>query len=189
VSASHHEIELRLVIADPEGLTSRLRAAGARIVGQGLVRTTAYDFPDRRLRAARRTLRVREDWTGTTLTAKTPLTEEADEDAGRVKARHEINLPLAPGLGPDAHLLLQSLGLQETLRYDKRRTSWGLGAAQIDVDVLSDGGDCYAEIEAGAAEIVRVRALLDLDEAPVETRSYFEIVRRAREAQSTVDSR
>ena len=180
MSTSHREIELRLAIADPEGLANRLRAAGARVIGQGLVRTTAYDFPDRSLRATRRTLRVRDDWTGTTLTSKLPITLEADEDAGRVKARHEINLPLAPVLGPDAHALLQSIGLQETLRYEKTRTSWNLGAARIDVDVLADGGDCYAEIEADAADISRTRTLLGLDAAPVETRSYFDIVRQAR---------
>jgi len=129
MSTSHQEIELRLAIADPAGLARRLQAAGARVIGQGLVRTTAYDFPDRRLRRGRRTLRVREDWTGTTLTAKVPLTREADEDAGMVKARHEINVPLAPGLGPDIHLLLQSIGLHETLRYEKTRTSWDLSGA------------------------------------------------------------
>jgi adenylate cyclase class IV len=186
MSTSHQEIELRLAIADPAGLARRLQAAGARVIGQGLVRTTAYDFPDRRLRRGRRTLRVREDWTGTTLTAKVPLTAEADEDAGLVKARHEINVPLAPGLGPDAHLLLQSIGLHETLRYEKTRTSWDLSGARIDVDVLADGGACYAEIEADAPEIARVRAQLGLDDAPVETRSYFDIVRQAR---SIVDSR
>jgi len=180
MSTTHQEIELRLAIADPAALADRLRAAGSRVIGQGLVRTSAYDFPDRRLRAARRTLRVREDWTGTTLTSKVPLTAEADEDAGRIKARQEINLPLAPDMGPDAHLLLQSIGLRETLRYDKTRTSWALGAARIDVDVLADGGDCYAEIEADGAEIVRVRALLGLNDTPVETRSYFEIVQQAR---------
>ena len=180
MSATHQEIELRLAIANPAGLARRLRAVGAQVIGQGLVRTTAYDFPDRRLRAARRTLRVREDWTGTTLTAKAPLTAEADEDAGQAKARHEINLPLAVGLGPDAHLLLRSIGLRETLRYEKTRASWSLGGARIDVDVLVDGGDCYAEIEADPPEITRVRTLLGLDEAPVETRSYFEIVGLAR---------
>ncbi len=180
MSTSHQEIELRLAIADPAGLARRLQAAGARVIGQGLVRTTAYDFPDRRLRRGRRTLRVREDWTGTTLTAKVPLTREADEDAGMVKARHEINVPLAPGLGPDIHLLLQSIGLHETLRYEKTRTSWDLSGARIDVDVLADGGGCYAEIEAGAPEIAKVRAQLELDDAHVETRSYFDIVRQAR---------
>jgi len=183
LTASHQEIELRLVIADPAALADRLRAVGARVIGQGLVRTTAYDFPDRQLRTARRTLRVRDDWTGTTLTSKVPLTAEADEDAGLIKARQEINLPLALDVGPDAHLLLQSIGLRETLGYEKTRTSWALGAARVDVDVLADGGDCYAEIEADGAEIARVRTLLGLDDAPVETRSYFEIVQQARTRQ------
>jgi adenylate cyclase class IV len=108
------------------------------------------------------------------------LTREADEDAGLAKARHEINVPLAPGLGSDVHLLLQSIGLLETLRYEKTRTSWELSGARIDVDLLADGGSCYAEIEADTPGIARVRSQLALDDAPVETRSYFDIVRQAR---------
>ena len=184
MSTSHQEIELRLAITNSRGLEERLRATGARVIGQGLVRTTAYDFPDRRLRRGRQTLRVREDWTGTTLTAKVPLTRESDEDAGLAKARHEINVPLAPGLGPDIHLLLQSIGLHETLRYEKTRTSWELSGARIDIDLLADGGACYVEIEADTPEIARVRAQLGLDDAPVETRSYFDIVRQARSSSS-----
>jgi len=184
MSTSHQEIELRLAITNPRGLEERLRATGARVIGQGLVRTTAYDFPDRRLRRGRQTLRVREDWTGTTLTAKVPLTRESDEDAGLAKARHEINVPLAPGLGSDVHLLLQSIGLHETLRYEKTRTSWELSGARIDIDLLADGGACYVEIEADTPEIARVRAQLGLDDAPVETRSYFDIVRQARSSSS-----
>jgi len=184
MSTSHQEIELRLAITNSRGLEERLRATGARVIGQGLVRTTAYDFPDRRLRRGRQTLRVREDWTGTTLTAKVPLTRESDEDAGLAKARHEINVPLAPGLGPDIHLLLQSIGLHETLRYEKTRTSWEWSGARIDIDLLADGGACYVEIEADTPEIARVRAQLGLDDAPVETRSYFDIVRQARSSSS-----
>lgn len=181
MSGTHREVELRLAVADPDALRAALRQAGAHLIGAGLVRTTAYDFPDRRLRAARRTLRLRDDWTGTTLTGKVPLSAAHDEDAGRVKEREEINLPLPPGAAEDAARLLQSIGLGETLCYEKQRDSWQLGAAHLDIDVLADGGACYVEIEAAAAEIAAVRAQLGLDRAHVETRSYFEIVNLARE--------
>lgn len=182
-SETHREVELRLAISDPATLRTALESAGARLIGHGLVRTTSYDFPDRWLRASRRTLRLRDDWTGTTLTGKVPLSAAFDEDAGLAKAREEINLPLPPGAATDAGRLLLSIGLQETLSYDKERTSWMLGSARIDVDVLADGGACYAEIEGNAAEIAAVRAQLGLNTAPVETRSYFEIVHLARSRQ------
>ncbi len=177
---TYREVELRLAIDDPAALEAALRREGARPIGAGMVRTTSYDFPDRRLRQARQTLRLRHDWTGTTLTGKVPLTAADDEDAGLAKARDEINLPLPIDGAEDAHRLLLSLGLRETLRYDKHRVSWQLGTARIDVDVLVDGGACYAEIEAAAAEISATRTRLDLDHARVETRSYFEIVHLAR---------
>ena len=186
--AGHTEVELRLAIPDPVALEAALREAGARLIGAGAVRTTAFDFPDRRLRAARQTVRLREDWTGMTLTAKMPLSAAADEDAGLAKAREEIDLPLGAAHGGAARRLLQSIGLIPTFTYEKERRSWQLGAARIDVDVLKDGGACYAEIEAGAAEIAAVRSRLGLDAAPVETRSYFEIVHRARHA-AAVDPR
>ena len=180
MSETHREVELRLAITDPSALRARLHAAGARVSGQGLVRTSSFDFTDRRLRAARQTLRLREDWTGLTLTSKLPLTAEADEDAGRAKVREELNLTLPAEAVGAARALLLSIGLRETLRYDKERVSWQLDGARIDVDVLADGGACYAEIEAEAGESARVRSLLGLDAAPVETRSYFQIVNLAR---------
>lgn len=180
MSDSYHEVELRLVISDPQQLHRALEAAGATVIGQGLVRTASFDFADGRLQDARQTLRLREDWTGTTLTAKVPLTSQADEDAGQAKVREEINIPLTADTGATMRRLLQSIGLRESLAYDKTRTSWRLGQARIDVDVLADGGACYAEIEAPAAEIGATRTTLGLDRAPVETRSYFEIVRQVR---------
>lgn len=182
MSETHHEVELRLAVRDPAALRGALLREGARLIGQGTVRTTSYDFPDRRLRVARQTLRLRDDWTGTTLTGKIPLSAAHDEDAGLAKVREEVNLPLPPGAAEDAARLLRGIGLDETLRYEKERSSWLLGAARVDVDVLADGGACYVEIEAAAAEIGAVRARLGLDTAPVEIRSYFEIVALARKA-------
>jgi adenylate cyclase class IV len=180
MSESYHEVELRLAIGDPQQLRRALEEAGATVVGEGLIRTTSFDFPDGRLQAARQTLRLREDWTGTTLTGKVPLTSQKDEDAGQAKVREEINVPLPSEAGATMRRLLQSIGLQESLSYDKMRTSWALGQARIDVDVLADGGACYAEIEAPAEAITATRTKLGLDSAPVETRSYFDIVRLVR---------
>lgn len=181
MSETHREVELRLVIDDREALEARLREAGADPIGEGLVRTTAYDFPNRRLRAAGQTVRVREDWTGTTLTSKVPIPhEDAQRHATPLRVRDEINLSLPPAAGTDARRLLESLGLMETLCYEKTRRSWRLDSARIDVDVLADGGACFAEIEAEREDIAAIRTRLALDRAPIEARSYFEIVNRAR---------
>lgn len=180
---THREVELRLVVAERDALERALHAAGATIIGEGVVQTSAFDFDDGRLHMARQTLRLREDWTGTTLTIKTPVEATNDEDAGRMKVREEVNVPLIAGVGPDARLFLENLGLHETLRYAKRRTSWALREAHIDVDVLEDGGACFAEIEGDPETIAAVRAALGLDAAPIETRSYFTIVRQARQEQ------
>jgi len=181
MSDTHREIELRLAIADRAALDRALQAAGARPIGHGAVRTSAFDFADGRLRAARQTLRLREDWTGTTLTSKKPLAAVTSEDVDQLKMREEVTLPLSIESGGDALLILEHLGLHETLRYEKTRTSWQLGDARLDIDVLADGGECYAEIEAEPAVIAATRTRLGLDDTPVETRSYFEIVRQARQ--------
>jgi len=181
--ATHREVELRLVVADRAVLEENLRVAGATTIGEGVIQTSAFDFDDGRLRTGRQTLRLREDWNGTTLTIKSPAAATSDEDAGRMKVRDEVNVPLSAGAGPDARLFLGSLGLRETLRYAKRRASWALGEARIDIDVLDDGGACFAEIEGDPETITRMRAALGLDDAPIETRSYFAIVRLARQGQ------
>jgi adenylate cyclase class IV len=181
VSETHDEIELRLAVGDPVALQAALRHAGARLLGQGRVETASFDFPDRSLRAARQTLRLRRDWSGVTLTAKLRRSDTAEEDATGIKRREEINLPLGAGSAAAARRLLLGIGLEETLRYEKERVSFALGDARIDVDVLADGGACYVEIEADPTTIEAVRATLGLADAPVELRSYFEIVRLARE--------
>jgi len=181
--ATHREVELRLVVADHAALEENLRAAGATTVGRGVVATSAFDFDDGRLHIARQTLRLREDWTGTTLTIKSPVAATSDEDASRMKVREEVNVALVAGAGPDALLFLGNLGLRETLRYVKRRTSWALGKAHIDVDVLDDGGACFVEIEGDPATVTGVRTALGLEDAPIEIRSYFAIVRLARQGQ------
>lgn len=181
MSHTHREVELRFRVDDPTALLERLHDEGAVDVGAGVVETSAFDFPDRRLRAARQTLRLRDDWTGTTLTAKVPLRGAGDE-AGEARARDEINLPLATGLQGEARAILESLGLIETLHYVKERRSWDLDGTHIDVDVLRDGGQCYVEIEAESEEIAAMRRRLGLADAPIETRSYFDIVQQARTA-------
>ena len=184
MSETNREVELRMAIADPTALDQALRAQGATIIGQGLVRTTSYDYADGHLRAARQTLRLREDWTGLALTSKRPLGATTGEDAGGAKVREEVTLPLPVASAADARSVLDHLGLRETIAYDKQRTSWQLGAARIDLDVLADGGACYAEIEADADDITTTRTLLGLDTTPVETRSYFDLVQAVRKGWS-----
>lgn len=180
MAETNREIELRLIIRDPAALRAALLRAGARVIGEGLVRTTTFDFPDRRLRGGRQSLRLREDWTGTTLTSKVPLNDPTPEQGDGTRTRDEIHLPLPDGAAAQARELLLSIGLLESLSYDKQRTSWQVGAARVDVDVLADGGACYAEIEAQPDVIAATRTRLGLADTPVEMRSYFEIVNLAR---------
>lgn len=180
-----NEIEIRLQVSDILALNRMLIRCGATIIGEGEVSTISFDFPDRRLRAARRTVRLRQDWIGTTLTAKIPLTEEVDEDLGTPKIRDEMNAPLQPDALETMRRIMLSIGLEESLVYVKRRTSWALWSARVDIDILQDGGGCYVEIEGLEDEITTIRRALKLDAAPIETRSYFSIVHQAR---SGVDS-
>ncbi|MDX6444936.1 MAG: adenylate cyclase, class 2 [Blastocatellia bacterium] len=66
--------------------------------------------------------------------------------------------------------ILRSLEFRPGLVYEKRRTSWKLGKAEIAMDELPFG--LFMEIEAGEAEIGRVEKLLEADAMPAVTETY-----------------
>jgi predicted adenylyl cyclase CyaB len=66
--------------------------------------------------------------------------------------------------------ILRSLEFRPGLVYEKRRTSWKLGKAEIAMDELPFG--LFMEIEAAEAEIGRVEKLLEAETLPAVTETY-----------------
>jgi predicted adenylyl cyclase CyaB len=66
--------------------------------------------------------------------------------------------------------ILRSLEFRPGLVYEKRRTSWKLGKAEIAMDELPFG--LFMEIEAAEAEIGRVEKLLEAETLPAVSETY-----------------
>lgn len=66
--------------------------------------------------------------------------------------------------------ILQALGYQPALIYEKRRTRWQVGEAKVVIDELPFG--LFMEVEAPEPEIVRVEELLQIKELPAVAETY-----------------
>src|SRR5712692_4230134 len=85
-----------------------------------------------------------------------------------IKHQHEEETEVA---NADAtHAILTSLGFRPALVYEKRRTRWQLGRAEIVIDELPFG--LFMEIEAAEKEIARVEALLCIEDLPAVMETY-----------------
>ena len=66
--------------------------------------------------------------------------------------------------------ILSVLGFQPSLIYEKRRTRWKVGNAELTMDELPFG--LFMEIEASEKDIARVEKLLDITDLPAVMETY-----------------
>ena len=69
-----------------------------------------------------------------------------------------------------AHEILLALGFAPGLIYEKRRTRWQVGKAELVIDELPFG--LFMEIEASERDIKRVEKLIDAGKLPAVTETY-----------------
>lgn len=167
------ELEAKIKVDSLAAVRERLSAVGGQRVGAVLERNHIFDDAARSLLAGDRGLRVRgcrhEDGReSATLTYKGP------QRAGQLKHREEIEV--AVGDSADACQLLQALGYQQVLSFQKRRETWKLQDSQIELDELPHLG-AFVEIEgADAAGIERARAELGLQDHPLIRQTYIALL-------------
>ncbi len=176
------EIEQKFAHADFTALERRLEAKGAR-VGVDHVETDHYlNAPDRDFARTDEAFRMRCIGSTNLLTYKGP------KQAGPVKVRPELEVPLPDGEQAAAdHLrLLTLLGYRPTAVVRKRRRHYHLKQDGYDVTVCLDEVDGlgrFAEVEVlaeesqaeAAAAVVKALAL-DLDLTELEPRAYLRLV-------------
>lgn len=141
------EIEIKVLGINKRVLERRIRALGGRRIGGGMMTVRHFDFPDGRLRAGGKLIRVRTVGCGTCEFAyKGPRIE-----IGKCKMREEIQTLV---VNPKAVCrILQMAGMKETFYCEKKRTSWAVGKARIDIDKYPKG-IIYAEIEGRSEKLV-----------------------------------
>lgn len=180
------EVEQKFRLNAPmerERLLESLRAAGAVELGTNRQTDIYYSQPERDLLAAGEALRVRLDGHGAALCWKGKRLQ------GAVKAREEIELPLAAENGDAARSLLERLGFVVVGRVAKTRDEFELAVGRIwpkpvhvavdDVEGLGSFAELELVVSSGDADpaakaIVAVAEILGLGKP--ESRSYLKML-------------
>jgi adenylate cyclase class 2 len=144
------EVEIKLLVADPERTRQRLAAIGVREqTGRCFEDNQVFDFPDRRLRDRDIMFRLRRVDGSWTLTLKERVPEEGD-----YKIRREYETQVADG--ESVLSMIRALGMENTYHYQKYRRTYRAGDTVITLDELPIGN--YLELEGPPEEIDRLAA-------------------------------
>lgn len=166
-SAKTTETELKLLIADLRAVRARLENLGASQLHARQHETNLrYDFQDRTLEREKMALRLRKD-SRARLTFKGPsrLVEGA---------LHRTELEVGVDDHETTARLLEALGFQVTVQYEKYRTTYAYRDCEVMLDELPIGD--FIEIEGHEAErLVAIAVELALDPGRAIASSYVEL--------------
>ncbi|MBS3094535.1 class IV adenylate cyclase [Candidatus Pacearchaeota archaeon] len=102
------------------------------------------------------------------------LTHKTNPNENSVyKSVNEDEIEVAEG---DLENLLKSIGFEEQVRYQKKRTNFIYNECAVSLDILPNDKR-YIEIEGEEKNISEVIQRLGLQNKPIEKRSYLEILR------------
>jgi adenylate cyclase class 2 len=173
MSDSGQETEAKFYVLDLGKIVMRLQEWKAQLVQPRLLeKNFRFDLPNRSLSSSGRVLRLRQD-------DKARLTfKGAGENQNGVMGRQEIEFVVEDF--KKARQFLEALGYQESMYYEKYRTTYEFEQTMVMLDELPYGD--FVEIEGETAEQIQVvAAKLDLDWNAAIDRSYsalFEYIRK-----------
>lgn len=161
------EKKYRLTKKQRDELMRRLPAIGATSHGEEFEENTLYG--GEALELGRCVLRLRRVGNKATLTYKerfpsTELIKRQREDETRVDNADAMDA------------ILEALGFAPALVYEKRRTTWRLGEAEIVIDELPFG--LFMEIEASEPQIMKIERKLAVKGLRAEHATYPQLTRR-----------
>jgi adenylate cyclase class 2 len=143
------------------GLSARLLEAGAEHVASDFEENTIYTGGN--LEPSRSVLRVRRTEDRAILTYKERFPSDS---AIKHQREEETSVDNAEALAA----ILDALGFEPAVVYEKRRETWHLAGAIVVVDELPFG--LFAEIEGEAQNIKEAERLLHLEDAEAEMATY-----------------
>jgi adenylate cyclase, class 2 len=165
MTKNEQEIEVKFPVRNLAACARRLEAAGARLTVERVREINLrFDTADGSLTREHRVLRLRQD-AGAVMTYK-----GAAAPGNEVSARQEIEFQVSD-LGA-AQRLLEALGYQVTVMYEKYRTTYTLAELTVVLDELPFGS--FIEIEGPDAATIRAAAeSVALDWEARSTASYL----------------
>ena len=155
------EKKYRLTKKQREEVLRQLPLIGAQSKGEEFEENVLYAGEG--IISGQSVLRLRRAGPRATLTHK-----ERFPTSSSIKHQQEDETEVSDAAATDA--ILQALGYEPTLVYEKRRSSWQLGEAEVVVDDLPFG--FFMEIEANPEEILRVEKLLGIRGLRAEMDTY-----------------
>jgi adenylate cyclase class 2 len=149
MGSNQQELEIKLYLSDLPAFQHKVEALGGQLVEPRLHEINLrFDTPNGDLTRTAQVLRLRQD-TAARLTYKGP-----GETIGGVHARKEIEFTVSDY--QSAESLLEALGYQISLMYEKFRTTYALDGLQITLDEMPYGN--FTEIEGPEAAAIHAAA-------------------------------
>jgi adenylate cyclase class 2 len=158
------ETEVKIYAPDLGEIAARIEAAGGTLESPRVYeRNVRYDAPDQRLANRGMVLRLRED-------SRIRLTYKGEPSVSEgIVTRFEAEVTVDDFSAMD--LILQRLGFSPCVIYEKHRTTYHLGEAEIVLDELPYGH--FVEIEATTPVIESTLEALGLADQPRIGTSYL----------------
>ncbi len=148
-SETNQEQEVKFFLANRPVLEQRLRGMGAQLLHPRTLEVNLrFDTPDGALTRASQVLRLRQD-ENVRLTFKGPM-----QPGQKVSVRQEIEFQASSF--ENAKAFLEALGYRVSIRYDKYRTTYRLGAVEVTLDELPYAD--FAELEGPDSAAIQAAA-------------------------------
>ncbi len=149
MGGNQQELEIKLYLSNLSSFQQKVEGLGSQLVEPRLHEINLrFDTPEGDLTRTAQVLRLRQD-TAARMTYKGP-----GETVGGVHARREIEFTVSDY--KSAQLLLESLGFQVSMMYEKFRTTYSLEGLQITLDEMPYGN--FTEIEGSDPAAIRAVA-------------------------------
>lgn len=155
------EKKYRLSEAQRQFVSDALKEIGAEYKGENFEENIIYRGGV--LDEKNAVLRVRKIGEKAILTYKQRIQNQSDI---KRQIEHETTVENAEEL----EMIVENLGFQKKLIYEKRRKTWRLREAEIVLDELAFG--LFMEIEGSVTAIKEVEMLLDIEDFTVEHKTY-----------------
>lgn len=149
-----HETEVKVIGIDKKAIVKKLLALGAEKYFEGEIYAVSFDFPDKSIRSATRTFRLRTKGNKCYLTFKAPV------DNPDAKTREELEVEVS-----DFNIMkkiLESLNLKQWRDVRKTRVSYSLPGILFEFDKYHDDFEFIPEF-------MEIEVLAENDEEAVKT--------------------
>jgi adenylate cyclase class 2 len=155
------EKKYRLTAAQRDAVLERLKEIGAEYIGEDFEENILYRGGI--LDEKRAVLRIRKIGEKAILTFKQRIQNQSD-------AKYQIEHETLIDDPNELENIVENLGFQKKLIYEKRRKTWRFRDAEIVVDDLPFG--LFMEIEGSIIAIAEAEMFLDIEDLTVEHRTY-----------------